>query len=79
MSDETQERRRYGLWVALALVLVPILYTLSMGPAHYLIRRTEKGVNPFVCAYRPVIWLHDNTPLEKPLEGYMKWWSRLAD
>jgi hypothetical protein len=37
MSDETQERQRYGFWVGLALVLAPLLYTLSGGLAAYLV------------------------------------------
>jgi hypothetical protein len=50
-----------------------------MGPAHYFVRRTERWVVPYVHAYRPVIWLHDHTPLEKPLERYVHWWSTLAE
>jgi hypothetical protein len=76
MADETQEPRRHGVWVA--LLLVPILYTLSIGPAHYFIRRTDKGVRPYVRAYTPVIWLHDHTSLEKPLERYLQWWGALV-
>jgi hypothetical protein len=69
----------FGLGWLLLLAVLPLLYVLSMGPAHYVIRRTEKGVVPYVRTYRPVIWLHDHTVLEKPLERYMGFWSKLAD
>jgi hypothetical protein len=77
MADESPKGSRLG-WLLL-FAFLPLLYVLSMGPAHYLIRRTEKGVRSYVRLYRPVIWLHDHTALEQPLERYVGWWSALAD
>jgi hypothetical protein len=79
MSDETTTRSRNGLRFALALLLGLMVYPLSMGPAHYFIRRTGKWVRLYVRAYTPVIWLHDNTLLAEPLEGYIRWWGSLVD
>ena len=47
------------------------LYVLSIGPVVAL-GSFEGGIN-FV--YAPVIWLHDTTPLEKPLEQYGRLWG----
>ncbi len=51
------------------------LYILSIGPAvaiEILIFRSSNQRLQFL--YAPVIWLHDNTPLAKPLEEYTSWW-----
>jgi hypothetical protein len=78
MSDETQQRRGYGFWVVFALVLAPLLYTLSvgLGPAAYLVGRAGKGEGTVQVIYAPLIWLHENTPLRKPLDWYVGPWER---
>jgi hypothetical protein len=76
MSDETRSRRSYWLWIALALVLAPVLYTLSVGPAAYLVGRAGKGEGTVQVIYAPLIWLHENTQLRKPLDWYVGPWER---
>ena len=76
MSDETRSRRSYWLWIALALMLAPVLYVLSVGPAAYLVARAGKGERTVQVIYAPLIWLHENTPLRKPLEWYVGPWER---
>jgi hypothetical protein len=71
MSDETKARRGYGFWVAAGVVLAPLLYALSVGPAAYLVERTDTGRVVADIAYRPLIWLHRNTPLRKPINAYI--------
>jgi hypothetical protein len=57
------------------LILVPILYVLSIGPVVAVVEKTGTGREAVVIFYAPVIWLHDNTPLEKPLEKYAEFWG----
>jgi hypothetical protein len=78
MADETQVRRRYGLWIALALVLAPVLYMLSAGPAVYLVERTGTGDDAARIVYAPLIWLAENTPLRGPLVWYIDLWEGKA-
>ncbi len=51
------------------------LYVLSVGPAGVLGRKNAKFV-PFIAAvYTPLRWLHDYTPLKKPLDAYGRLWG----
>jgi hypothetical protein len=43
MTDETQHRRSYGFWLAAGLLVAPMLYVLSIGPAAYFVERTGAG------------------------------------
>jgi hypothetical protein len=77
--NESDPRQRHdasawGTWVALVLALSPLLYVLSIGPAGWL---EKEGYLPrsVRSVYAPVIWLHDHTPLEKPLEWYGNLWG----
>lgn len=63
------------------LIVLPLVYGLSVGPLGYLLEKFHAPMTwrPYVGAfYHPVIWLHDNTPLKKPIEDYTKWWTDLA-
>jgi len=54
---------------------VPCLYVLSMGPVVAAAGRNQANVPTIRAIYSPVIWLHHNTPLKKPLELYAKLWG----
>ena len=57
------------------LMWAPVLYLLSIGP---IVRLVEDGYlprDPVAAAYAPVSWLHENTPLAKPLEWYAALWG----
>lgn len=78
MSDAPEHRDRdaggSAGWVAALLLVSPLLYVLSIGPAGWLekagyLPRSVRSV------YVPVVWLHDHTPLEKPLEWYGELWG----
>jgi hypothetical protein len=78
MSDEPQKTGRAGWLFVLGAVLLPVLYTLSVGPTAYIQRRTGARGDAVRAFYAPLIWLHDNTPMEKPLEWYTGQWEKLA-
>jgi hypothetical protein len=71
MSEEARARRSYGFWVAAGVALAPMLYVWSVGPAAYLVERTDTGRVVADIAYGPLIWLHRNTPLRKPINAYI--------
>jgi hypothetical protein len=78
MSDETRARRSYWYWLAVALVLAPVLYTLSAGPAVYLVERTGTGDDAARVVYAPLEWLAENTPLRGLLVWYIDLWEGMA-
>ena len=73
-GNEKEGRAGYNwlLWVG----LVPFLYVLSIGPVALIAStgpaRRVSAVRGF---YQPVIWLHDHTPLKRPLEIYIELWG----
>ncbi|OYW29072.1 MAG: hypothetical protein B7Z47_05205 [Chthoniobacter sp. 12-60-6] len=82
MSDDisrTSDKNTAGLMAV--LLLLPLVYLLSIGPMGFLLEKfhVPMSMRSYVLAfYRPVIWLHNNTPLKQPLEAYARWWSDLA-
>jgi len=61
-------------WIAAVLLLSPLLYVLSIGPAGWLQKRGHLP-GDMRSIYAPVVWLHNNTPLEKPLGWYAELWG----
>jgi hypothetical protein len=74
MNEEVEEKSDATPFVWLWLVvLVMLLYVLSIGPV---VRFTPMGNRGALRQfYSPVIWLHDNTFLRKPLEAYVQLWG----
>ena len=73
MSQEREQKSGQGrlTWVTI-VVIVPVLYVLSIGP----VGSVTKTPTPFLAQlYYPVKWLHDHTPLKKPLEAYARFWG----
>lgn len=54
-----------------AAVVVPLLYVLSIGPVALAVEKLGWDKEPVKTFYTPVIWLHDHTPLRRPLELYI--------
>jgi hypothetical protein len=79
--DSQTRRWRGGPAIAVVIViLLPVLYVLSVGPAVTFVRMTgtENELGPALeMFYYPVIWLHTNTPLQKPIEIYVEFWANL--
>ncbi len=66
-----------GGWRILILCFVIVglipFYIASVGPAVWLWNKMGWDFELFRYLYAPVIWLHENTPLETPIE----WWVDL--
>ena len=79
-ADAEAERRSHmGEWTLWLLLLIPVLYVLSIGPVAWTMVHWHGPVPPQVTnavsfVYTPLDWLHDFTPLKKPLENYLELW-----
>lgn len=65
----------------LLILLLPFLYMLSSGPAMFVLVKWHPGpaYNKVATSfYAPLGWLHDHTPLRKPLAFYVDWWVALG-
>jgi hypothetical protein len=78
MSDEQKNEtphKRHGILMLIPWIMLGglVLYVLSIGPAlGYDWFRGES----FETIYAPIIWLAENTPLEKPIGWYVDlWWD----
>jgi hypothetical protein len=78
MADEAAVRRGYGFWIVAGLVLAPLLYTLSVGPAVYVAMRSGSRPDTLRTIYAPLVWAADNTPLGTPLNWYVQQWEDMA-
>jgi hypothetical protein len=78
--DSPSPRKRTGVAIAvLIVVLLPILYVLSIGPAVMFFEDASPEVQHAVeVFYYPVAWLYENTPLRGPLEAYVDFWIDLS-
>lgn len=72
--------KRFSVWrtaVWLCPLLFLCLYVLSIGPVLRAVHHSRGSgwVKAFVptleVIYTPVKWLHDRTPLRKPIESYL--------
>jgi hypothetical protein len=80
MDNRSQHQSSGALWT-LWILSVPLVYVLSVGPVVRLTMDNShaRGVPEWVDAlYRPLGWIHEHTPLEKPLEWYMELWLKGA-
>ena len=79
--DSDKRRSRSGPALVLVIVLLlPVLYVLSIGPAALVIQAT--GQNDELIAvvevvYYPVMWLQEHTPLADPIGWYVELWEDL--
>jgi hypothetical protein len=61
--------------IAALIPLALLLYVLSIGPALYVAGIAGLPLKPFIIFYAPVIWLHEHTILQAPLEKYREMWG----
>ena len=76
MAEGTQKGNSSWWAIVLVLLLLPVLYVLSLGPAVALVPPTGNGADAARVFYTPLIWLRENTPLRKPLEWDVELWEK---
>jgi len=76
MAEKSSDRGS-GWWLWLALPAAALaLYVLSVGPAVLLAKnRGNAAKNTVEQVYAPLVWLHRNTPLRRPLDAYVELWG----
>lgn len=64
-------------WVIfpISCLISVVLYVLSIAPVAAAAEVLDVPRAPVRRVYTPVIWLHDHTPLRRPLEWYMELWG----
>ena len=80
MHQAHHPRGRSGhLAIVVALVIaVPALYVLSVGPVGMLVEKGHLGqttAGVLEGLYAPLVWLHEHTPLRRPLDWYARLWG----
>ena len=75
----TDQNRTHSRWPSATIVILPILYVLSFGPAYWLCLETDNYLfqNVARVVYYPVFWLTWNGPewVQDLLQGYMYRWT----
>jgi hypothetical protein len=77
MSEEREDQsssRKFSAAVAI-LLAVPLLYVLSVGPVEAVSQKIPSSRGAVRQFYAPVIWLRNNTTLQKPLDLYVGLWG----
>ena len=68
----------WGTGLQTALIALPILYVLSIGPVVYVVERSGLEDHPVVAIvatiYYPLDLLYRKTPLRTPLNWYIDHW-----
>jgi hypothetical protein len=63
--------------IACAVVLLPVLYVLNVGPLIYCSQHFGLRIQWIFTAYHPIFYLLKGSPLRAPYIGYMNWWAKL--
>ena len=64
--------------VVVMMIILPIIYVLSVGPAIFIVVKFPKMRAPIHAVYAPMIWLHDHTDLKKIMAPYLAFWESAA-
>lgn len=60
---------------ALGIPALLLVYVLSIGPAALLFKHCNVDTSYAARFYTPIFWMHDHTPLKRPLELYVEGWT----
>lgn len=71
---ETPRKNSAAAVALIGILMLPLLYVLSLGPAVMIIDHTGCGEDFAEVVYYPLIWLHENTPLRASLDWYVGLW-----
>ena len=76
MTEQSDKKSVLFYVASLAVILLPIIYFLGVGPAIWIIRTTDPRFHRFVYAvYGPLEWFYDAVPPLQPLlDFYMNLW-----
>ncbi len=69
-----EDKLNYTAWV-MAPFACMLLYVLSMGPVALVMKKSGASGATARQLYAPVIWLHDNSILKKPIDTYLHFWG----
>ena len=72
------KRSRLNCWASYLFAAVAwfYFYVVSVGPAVVLSEKLDIDNDIMEAIYKPVIWLHAETPLKQPLEDYVDAWDQ---
>ena len=62
---------------AVVLLLLPVLYVFSIGPALYCVRHYGLSRTTVAVVYFPAYSVVRQTPMAESYYDYLRWWSRL--
>jgi hypothetical protein len=69
------EHKRRFKWIAI-LLLLPVLYVLSIGPAFWLFWEGHASMPTIRKVYAPMFWLHKNNKHSAQcIDWYLKMWN----
>jgi hypothetical protein len=77
-QDESKPRRRWPAYLAIALVLVLVIYPLSIGPAFAMMSRYPQFHYIFANFYTPLGMVVGPTGTDRMLSAYLRWWMSIA-
>ena len=73
--DAKQPHKFHAWFLLFGVVTILLIYALSMRPAVAIASHKRGGMAAIRQIYFPIVWLHDYTPLWKPIEAYVNIWE----
>jgi hypothetical protein len=74
-SEPKRDGRGCALTAAIGLIVLPLLYVLSMGPAWRAHKAGAITLDAYFAAYYPLHWLCDMSPdFSGAIDWYIKLW-----
>ena len=77
-GQENNHSSRMAALVTAAVVGLPLIYILSVGPAVEIDRKVPLLRGAIETFYSPVVWLDTHTFMRKPLDSYAGFWRHIA-
>jgi hypothetical protein len=74
--DEKRSRDGFKVWLLVAVIVLPCLYVLSIGPAFRLVCDGKLDLEIYKIVYRPVHSAYSIRPVEDTVNAYTKCWLK---